>query len=110
MIEILLGSQNSERVLLFILAREKGYAAEISRFYDTAINGIQQQLEKFENGGVLVSQMIGRTRLYSFNPRYPFLIALKQLLSEAISFYPKEDQEKLLLNRRRPRRKGKPLK
>ena len=109
MIEPLPGSTNSERVLLFILARDEGYASEIARFFDTDLYGIQKQLDKLEMGGVLVSRRVGRTRLYSFNPRYAFRKELRALLRKALLFYPKNEQEKLLLVRRRPRRRGKPL-
>lgn len=34
MIETILGTENSERVLIYILVREKGYAYEIADFYD----------------------------------------------------------------------------
>lgn len=105
----ILGSLNTERVLIFIQAREEGYARDIARFFETDVYGIQKQLDKLEAGGVLASRLAGRTRLYIFNPRYPFLNELKALLSKALSFYPLEEQEKLLMNRRRPRRKDKPL-
>jgi len=109
MLKPLLGSDNSERVLIFILARDKGYATEIANFFDANLYAVQRQLDKFESGGILVSHSAGRTRLYEFNPRYPFLEELKQLLEKALSYYPEEVQEQLQLNRRRPRRRGKPL-
>jgi hypothetical protein len=56
-----------------------------------------------------VSRQVGRTRLYSLSTRYAFLPELKALLDKALTFYPKEDQERLTTVRRRPRRKGKPL-
>jgi hypothetical protein len=109
MLRSLLGSESSERVLIFILARDEGYATEIARFFDVDLYAIQRQLDKLELGGVLVSRTIGRTRLYMFNPRYPFLRELKALLEKALSFYPDEVREKFVMNRRRPRRRGKPL-
>jgi hypothetical protein len=109
MIESLLGSKNAERVLIYILAREEGYAREIASFYHTDLKSIQMQLDKFEKSGVLVSRLIGRTRPYVFNPRYPFLKELKALLEKALSFYSAEEQEELKMNRRRPRAKGKIL-
>ena len=86
-----------------------GYAQEIARFFETSLTPIQKQLEKLELGGVLVSQTAGRTRLYSFNPRYPFLDELQALLDKALTFYPEESREALVMNRRRPRRAEKPL-
>jgi len=109
MIESLLGSKNAERVLIYIFAREEGYAREIAGFYKTDLKSIQMQLDKFEKSGVLTSRLVGRTRPYVFNPRYPFFTELKALLEKALSFYPVKEQEELTMNRRRPRAKGKAL-
>ena len=109
MLEPLLGSTSCERVLIYILARTEGYAREIARFFETDLDPIQKQLKKLEVGGVLVSRKVGRTRLYEFNPRHPFLEELRNLLEKALSFYTEEERDQLLMNRRRPRRRGKPL-
>ena len=105
----LFGTENSERVLIFLLSRNEGYAREIAEFYGTNLYAVQRQLDKLEAGGVLVSRMAGRTRLYQFNPRYTFLTELKQLLEKAFSFYPADIREELTMNRRRPRKREKPL-
>ena len=109
MLEPLLGSKSSEKVLIFIEALGEGYAREISRFFKVALDPIQKQLDKLELGGILVSFDKGRTRIYSFNPRYPFLKELKAILEKVITFYPEEERERLFMNRRRPRRLGKSL-
>ena len=67
MIEVLLGSKNAERVLVYLFAREEGYAREIASFYESDLKSIQMQLDKFEKGGVLVSRSVGKTRPYQFN-------------------------------------------
>jgi hypothetical protein len=104
----LLGSISGERVLIFIFARGEGYPREIARFYDTDLSPIQKQLEKLEAGGILSSRLAGKTRLYSINPRYPFKSEVEKLLEKALTFYPQDEREALLMNRRRPRRAGKP--
>ncbi|WP_298269719.1 winged helix-turn-helix domain-containing protein [Geobacter sp.] len=109
MLEPVLGSMNCERVLIFLAAREEGYAREIAGFFTSSLGPIQKQLEKLEAGGVLYSRLAGKTRLYGFNPRYPFLQELKALLGKALSFYPEEIRNELLMDRRRPRRAGKTL-
>ena len=109
MIEVLLGSKNAERVLIYILAREEGYAREIAGYFETDVTPIQKQLDKLEAGGVLVSRAVGKTRPYVFNPRYPFLNELKALLEKALSFYPDNEREELVMNRRSPRARGKDL-
>ena len=109
MLEPLLGSTNAERVLMFIFARDEGYIREIARFFGSDPDSIQKQLVRLESGGVLVSRSVGRTRLFSFNPRYPFIKELRMLLEKGMKFYNEEDRERLFMNRRRPRRGGKPL-
>src|SRR4030066_528229 len=100
MIEVLLGSKNAERSLIFIFSREEGYPREIARFFNTDLKSIQKQLDKLEAGGVLVSREVGRTRPYVFNPRYPLLTELKALLEKALSFYPTKEHEELRMNSR----------
>jgi predicted transcriptional regulator len=109
MLEPLLGSANREKVLLYLNFRKEGYAREISRYFKTDLTPIQKQLERLENGGVLYSRNVGRTRLYGLNPRYPFLAELQALLERAYAFYPSDEKERLIMVRMRPRRKGKPL-
>jgi len=109
MLEPVLGSRNKERILLYLLSRSDGYAREIARFFKTDLDPIQKQLDRLEQGGVLYSRVVGRTRLFGFNPRYPFLPEMRNLLRKALGFYPAEDRVRLVSSRRRPRRKGKPL-
>jgi hypothetical protein len=109
MLEPLLGSSTCEQALLFILARHEGYARQISTFFGLKLYAVQRQLGKLEAGGVLVSRLAGRTRLYEFNPRYVFLKELQTLLAKALDCYPRDERARILMNRRRPRRQGKPL-
>ena len=89
MLEAVLGSTNAERVLLFLMAREQGYAKEIAEFYDTDLSPIQKQLARMERDGLLINRQVGRTRVYEFNPRYAFLPEVKQLLAKTLEFAPK---------------------
>lgn len=109
MLEALLGSKSSEQVLIFLLARDEGYPTEIADFYDADLYAIQRQLERMESSDILVSRKIGRTRVYQFNPRYPFLKELKSILQKALAYYPDDIRNGLTRNRRRPRRADKPL-
>ena len=108
MLSDLLGSKNRERVLQYILANKEAYAKEIADFYQSSLDPIQKQLEKLEFAGVLISRKVGRTRLFSFSPRYAFLDELQALLKKAREFYPPDELERLLMTAKRPRRTGKP--
>jgi len=109
MLETLLGSTSCEQVLLFIHARQEGYPREIARFFDVDYRPIRNQLDKLEAGGILRSRSVRRTRLYSFNTQCPYLKELKALLDKVMMFCPDDLRERLIMNRRRPRRRGKPL-
>ncbi len=87
MLQAVLGSTTRERVLIFILARERGYGTEISQFYGVDVAPVQKQLERLETGGVLVCERVGRTRVYSFNPRFPFRTELLALLQRQTWWY-----------------------
>jgi len=102
----ILGSLNCERVLIYLIAHNEGYAREIASFFEIGLGPVQKQLE---NGGVVYSKRVGRTRIYAFDLRYLFLQELKALLGKALTFYTEEMKELLLMNRRRPRGSGKPL-
>ena len=109
MLGALIGSVNKERVLIYLVARERGYARQISRFYDAPLDPIQKALDGLERSGILISRTVGSTREYEFNPRYPMRDELRALLEKALSLYPEARRDELLITRRRPRRKGKPL-
>lgn len=108
-IEGILGNINKERCLQFIVARSEGYAREISDFYETSLSPIQNQLDKLEKNNILYSEPKGKTILYKLNPRYPFINELTSLINKTLEFLTEADYEKLVNNRRRPRRKGKLL-
>ncbi len=109
MFDTIFGSKSAERVLVYINAREGGYGRGIATFYGGSLTSVQKQLEKFENANILYGEQQGRTRIYRLNPRYALYKELKQLLDKMIEFYPTESRNDLIMDRRRPRRKGKPL-
>ena len=105
----ILRAESQEKVLLYLLVREEGYASAIADFYGIPNNPVQKQLARLESDGVIVSQTIGKVRNYQLNPRYPFMEPLKSLLKAAIAAYPAELRNQLLVQRTRPRQAGKPL-
>ncbi len=109
MLEALFGTINREKVLIYLLVKQEAYPREVAKFFATDLRSIQNQFKKLETGGVVYSRLVGNTRLYTFNPRYPFLEELKKLLEKAIAFYPEEERLQLMMGRGRPRRKGNPL-
>ena len=110
MLEGIFGNASAEKVLLYLEQYEEGYATAIARtFDDLTLHMAQRQLERFERAGALVSSLQGRTRLYGWNPRYPFRGELRALLRKALDQLPASERKRYFSERRRPRRAGKPL-
>ncbi|MBY0400394.1 ArsR family transcriptional regulator [Myxococcota bacterium] len=110
MLEGIFGNASAEKVLLYLEQYEEGYATAIARTFDgLSLNMAQRQLERLERAGALVSSLKGKTRLYSWNPRYPFKNELRALVRKALDSLPASERSRYLGERRRPRRAGKPL-
>jgi DNA-binding transcriptional ArsR family regulator len=109
MLESLFGNRTAEKVLLYLQNYEEGYGKAIADANSIPLNAVQNQLRKLEEGGVIVSQLKGRTRVYSWNPRYPFLKNLRTLLEQAFEYLPEREIKTVYRKRIRPRRTGKPL-
>lgn len=111
MLEYLFGTPVIEKVLFFILVHQKCYPSQLKERFDIPLYSFQRALGRLEKGGVLVSHREGKTLLYQFNPRYPFLQELTSFLEATYNSLPKEFLEKYYdpIERKRPRRQGKPL-
>jgi DNA-binding transcriptional ArsR family regulator len=109
MYEVIFGNKTAYNILLFLANYEEGYASKIAKTFEISLSMAQNQLDKFETAGVLVSIKKGKTRMYSFNPRYLFKNELVQLLNKMLDSLPKNQKDKYFMQRTRPRRKGKLL-
>jgi len=111
MMEPIFGGKNIEKILFFLLKNERCYGQQLSRTFLTALSPFQKALDRLEDGGVIVSFLVGRTRSYQFNPRYPFLQELKDFIAKAYEYLPKEQKNTFYEPRirKRPRKKGKKL-
>jgi DNA-binding transcriptional ArsR family regulator len=105
----LFGNETAAKVLLYLQQLESGYPRGIALALQIPLSQVQRQLERFEREGVVVSRVLGKTRLYQWNPRCGYLDELRSLLSRGIQMLPEQVRETFNGERRRPRRKGKPL-
>ena len=102
------GGWTRTRVLLALSLLAQSYARELARLLDVSLNAVQVALRGLERDGLVAAQSMGRTRLYSLNPRYfarDELLAYLRRLAEPETGL----QDRTAELRRRPRRTGKPL-
>lgn len=111
MLESLFGNPVIEKVLFFLEVNEECYPSQLKKVFQAPLYSFQRALARLEKGSVIVSHQKGKTLLYQFNPRYPYLQELKTFLRKAYAFLPNEMKEKYYepIDRKRPRRQGKPI-
>lgn len=111
MLAYLFSNKNVEKVLMYLCLHEKAHATELRQSFDSALDPIQKTLKKLEEGGLLVSFLEGKTRVFQWNPKYPFLKEIQALARKVYSYLP-EDIKKVQYQakkRKRPRKTEKPL-
>lgn len=111
MLEALFGNESIERVLFYLLKNKTCYALQLKKQFVSPLSSMQKALLRLEGGGILVSNLIGKTRVFQFNPRYLFLKELHSFLQSVYETLPEEIKKKYyeIPVRKRPRRTGKPL-
>ena len=111
MLESLFGTPVIEKVLLYLLLNGKCYPSQLKAIFQIPLYSFQRALDRLEKGGIIVSHREGKTLIYQFNPRYPFLNELKAFLGKAYEFFPENIRNQYYepIVRKRPRRRGKPL-
>jgi len=111
MLEKLFGNAVIEKILFYLFVNERCYASNLRAVFDIPLYSIQNALSRLEQGSIIVRHAEGKTQIYQFNPRYPFINELKAFLEKAYAFLPDDHKRKFyeMPIRKRPRRKGKPL-
>lgn len=88
MLEVLCGTKNVQRILIFLFVNGKCYGAQLQRSFNVSLTPIQKALNRLEKGGLISSCYEGKTRVYQFNPTYPLLSELELLLKKAYTLLP----------------------
>ena len=109
MLQRVFGNKTAEKVLLHIFHYGESHASAIARDFRSSLTPVIQQLNRFELAGILVSKESGRSRVYTFNPKSPLSRPIREIIEMAYESIPLSERQRLFQNRRRPRRKGKPV-
>lgn len=88
MLAVLCGNKNVERILIFLFVNGKCYGTQLHRSLGTPLTPLQKALNRLEKGGLITSYYEGKTRLYQFNPSYPLISELEQLLKKTYTLLP----------------------
>ena len=106
-LEAICGNRSAAQALLYLEAYGTGYGKGIADTYGVAVSAVQRQLQRLEARGVLVSRMVGGSRLFEFEMRNPTVRRLRELLRTELEALPEATTRRFFRQRRRPRRTGK---
>ncbi len=108
MLSILFGSALREKILLYLVECGEGYSLALANNFKANLFAVQSQLRRLEEAGILVSRTVGKTRVYSLNPRYFLLKELTSLLKKNFAGLPEGEVRTFYRPRKRPSKVGKP--
>mgnify|MGYP001572654505 CR=1 FL=1 len=102
------GGQARTRVLVSLRLLESSFPRELSRILGVPVSAVSRALAGLERDALVVGRLVGRSRVYTLNPRYfanQELAAYLLRLADADAELRRRTEQL----RRRPRRTGKPL-
>jgi hypothetical protein len=108
-LDAIFGSRSATQTLLFLQNYGEGHARRIATTFDVPHMAIQRQLRRLEADGILVSRLVGKTRIFTWNPRSATVEDLRKLLEAELQRLPKDTTQRYFRQRQRPRRTGKEL-
>ncbi len=109
MLETVFGNKTAQLIFLRLYREDEISAGQLAKDFGKSITAFQNQLEKFEDAGLLVSRKIGQVRLFSFNPQSSFVEPLKNLIKIEYEKLGPKGIEYIFSSRMRPRKRGKEI-
>lgn len=100
MLDVLFGSQNMQRVLLFLFVNGRCYGTQLHKALGAPLTPLQNALQRLEEAQILSSFYEGKTRYYQFNPTYPLLEELENLLKKAYTLLSPQDKRPYCLTQK----------
>jgi hypothetical protein len=105
----LLGSKTAEKIFLYLYHYPEGHARGIAKDMKMGFGQVERQLKRYEDIDLLISRLVGKTRVYLFNPRYVFHTQMKDMIAKLYNSLPIADKKLLFPARQKPRKRDKPV-
>ena len=109
MLDKIFGSDTAMKIMLHLVHYGEIYPTAVAKDYQLSLSGVQKQFHRFEDAGILVSKLVGKSRVYLFNKKSPAVKPFIELVKVYYDGLSLEDKEQIFGTRRRPRRPGKPV-
>ncbi len=78
--EVVFGNRTALRVLLYLERYGQAYPTQIARGFMIPVNMVQKQLQRLEEGGLLMSRRQGKHRIFTWNAHFSSVPLLREFL------------------------------
>lgn len=109
MLDKILGSEIAMKIMFHLVHYKEIYPSAVAKDYEITLSAVQKQFARFEEAGILVSKLVGKTRVYMFNQKSKVAKSFYEMVKLYYDGLSLSDKEKIFSTRRRPRRPGKPV-
>ena len=109
MLETIFGNKTAQLIFLRLYREDEVSAGQLAKDFSIGIKAFQNQFEKFENAGLVVSRKIGNVRLFSFNPQSSYVDSLRNLIKVEYEKLGPKGIDYIYTRRKRPRKRGKEI-
>lgn len=109
MLDLVLNSDIAMKIMLHLVHYEEIYPTAVAKDYKLTLSAVQKQFKRFEDSGILVSKLVGRTRVYTFNKKSKAASKFTDFVKVYYDGLSLRDKEQIFSSRRRPRRPNKPV-
>lgn len=107
MLDKLLGSKTAQKIFLHLYHYGESYPSAVAKDFKISLGQVQRQFDRFEDAGIIISKLSGRTRMYQFNKKQGIVKPFIEIIKIVYDAIPLKEKEELFSTRRRPRRRGK---
>ena len=109
MLDKILGSKTAQKIFLHLYHHGETYPSAVAKDFKISLGQVQRQFDRFEDAGVIISKLSGRTRMYQFNTKQGIIKPFIEIVKRIYDSIPLDEKEELFTSRRRPRRRQKPI-
>jgi DNA-binding transcriptional ArsR family regulator len=109
MLEKILGSKTAQKIFIHLYHHGESYPTAVAKDFKISLGAVQKQFERFEEAGIIISKLQGRTRVYQFNKKQGIVKPFIEIIKRVYDSIPLKEKEELFPTRRRPRKQSKPV-
>ena len=100
MLDKILGSETAQKIFLHLYHHGETYPTAVAKDFKITLGQVQRQFDRFEEAGLIISKLSGKTRIYQFNKKNPMTSPFMELVKRVYESIPLAEKEEIFNTRR----------